>query len=150
MGDVMDRKPSERAVELFAANYNCAQSVFASQTVKDGLTEDQRLAVAAAFGGGIAHQGEICGALSGALMALGEKYKAEVAADPTAARETIYAKGEAMIAAFRAAHGSILCRELAGCLFTTEEGRRWFKQRDVRHTVCTKLVAFGADLAAKA
>jgi C_GCAxxG_C_C family probable redox protein len=143
-------KPSERALELLEAKYNCAQAVFAACATDDGLTEGQRLALSAAFGGGAAKQGEICGALSGALMALGEMRSAVLAADPAAGRDAVIAQGKEMIAAFRAAHGSILCRELTGCLLYTEEGQRSFNEQDLRHKVCAKLVAFAADQAVAA
>ncbi len=143
----MYTKPSERALELFEAKYNCAQSVFAACATDEGLTEAQRLAISAAFGGGVAKQGEICGALIGALMALGEMRGAVLAADPAAGRDAVCAKAKEMIAAFRAAHGTILCRELTGCLLNTEEGLRCFNERDVAHKVCAKLVAFATDQA---
>ncbi len=147
----MYSKPSERALELLNNKYNCAQSVFAACVTDTGLTEAQRLALGAAFGGGVVGQGEICGALTGALMALGEMHSAAIAADPAAGHDdpavhnAVHAKAEELIAAFRAAHGSILCRELTGCLLRTEDGQRAFKERDVHHTVCAKLVAFATD-----
>ena len=64
----MDRL--ERVLQLFYENYNCAQSVFAACASDEGLTEAERLALASAFGGGVAGQGESCGALTGALMGL--------------------------------------------------------------------------------
>ena len=146
----MYAKPSERALELLEAKYNCAQSVFAACATDDGLSEAQRLAISAAFGGGVAKQGEICGALIGALMALGEMRSAVLAADPAAGGDAVVAQAKEIIAAFRAAHGSILCRELTGCLLDTEEGLRSFKERDVIHTVCAKLVAFATDQAVAA
>ncbi len=153
----MYTKPSERALELLDEKYNCAQSVFAACATDAGLTEAQRLALAAAFGGGVVGQGEICGALTGALMALGEMHSAVIAADPAAGHDdpaaghnAVHAKAKELIAAFRAAHGSILCRELTGCLLHTEEGQRSFKERDVHHTVCAKLVAFATDRAVAA
>ena len=146
----MYTKPSARALELLEAKYNCAQAVFAACATDEGLTEAQRLALSAAFGGGVAKQGEICGALNGALMALGEMRSAVLAADPAAGRDAVNAQAKEMIAAFRAEHGSILCRELTGCLLCTEEGQRSFKERDVTHTVCAKLVTFATDQAVAA
>jgi C_GCAxxG_C_C family probable redox protein len=139
------KKPSQRALELFAENYNCAQSVFAACASEKSLAEAGRLAVAAAFGGGLARQGEVCGALTGALMALGEKQSAALASDPVAARDAVYAQASELISAFLAAHGSILCRELTGCPLYTEEGRRDFKEKDIHNQLCTKLVTFAAE-----
>lgn len=145
----MGLKPSERALKLFAQNCNCAQSVYAALATEPQLTQAQRLAVAAPFGGGVAGQGDICGALTGALLAVGEMHSTAMAANPAAARDAVNRQAGKMIAEFRAAHGSILCRELTGCLLCTEEGKRSFKERNVRAGKCTKLVAFAADLAAQ-
>lgn len=141
----MSNRQSQRAVELFSRNYNCAQSVYAACACGDGLSEAQRLALAAPFGGGIARQGEICGALTGALLALGEAEGKAMAADPVAGRNAIYERARELTEAFRKAHGAILCRELTGCALDTEAGQRSFKERGLHRNLCTKLVAFAAE-----
>jgi C_GCAxxG_C_C family probable redox protein len=147
---IVKKKPSERAQELFAEHCNCAQSVYAASGVGGGMTEEQRLAVAVAFGGGVARKGEVCGALTGALMAQGERAMEKMATDRAAGRDEVYAAAQKLMEEFRTEHGSILCRELTGCRMDTEEGHRDFMERKVRETVCMKLVAFAADRAAKA
>jgi C_GCAxxG_C_C family probable redox protein len=136
---------AERAVELFSQNYNCAQSVYAACATSDGLSEAQRLALAAPFGGGIARQGEVCGALTGALLTLGEAGGEAMAADPVAGRNALYERVKQLTEAFRAAHGSILCRELTGCALDTEAGQHAFKERGLHKNLCTGLVVFAAD-----
>jgi len=138
-------KQAERAVGLFSNSYNCAQSVYAACATGDGLNEAQRLAIAAPFGGGIARQGEVCGALAGALLALGEANGAAMATDPVAARSVLYARVKQLTETFRAAHGSILCRELTGCALDTEAGQRVFKERELHKNLCTGLVVFAAE-----
>jgi C_GCAxxG_C_C family probable redox protein len=145
---VMDRL--KRVLQLFYDKYNCAQSVFAACAEDEGLNEAERLALASAFGGGVAGQGEICGALTGALMALGEARRKEIAADPVSARKAVYEQARQITNAFRAVHGSILCRELTGCALDTEEGHRNFQERDVRKTVCSKLVVFAVNQVSEA
>jgi C_GCAxxG_C_C family probable redox protein len=141
----MSNSNSQRALQLFAQNYNCAQSVYAACAIGEGLEEAQRLALAAPFGGGIARQGEVCGALTGALLALGETQGNAMAADPAAARIALYERARQLTEAFRRAHGAILCRELTGCSLDTEAGQRAFKERGLHQNLCTKLVAFAAD-----
>jgi len=141
----MSTKQSQRALELFSQNYNCAQSVFAACATDDGLDEARRLALAAPFGGGVARQGEICGAITGALLALGEANGAAMVADPVAGRKAVYDQAQKLTEGFRAAHGSILCRELTGCILATEEGQRSFKERNLHQEFCSKLVAFAAE-----
>ena len=63
----------ERAQELRASvnpHYNCAQSVLIPFAEQVGMTVEQAYAVADAFGGGM-RSGNVCGALTGAYMALG-------------------------------------------------------------------------------
>jgi C_GCAxxG_C_C family probable redox protein len=136
-------------VELFSQNYNCAQSVYAACATGVGMSEAQRLALGAPFGGGVARQGEICGALTGALLALGEAEGGTMAADPVAGRNALYARAKQLIEAFREAHGAILCRELTGCSLDTEAGQRSFKERGLHQNLCTKLVAFAAEQVGK-
>ncbi len=144
----MNKKPSERALELFAANFNCAQSVFAAAGAGE-MSEEQRLAVSSAFGGGVASQGEVCGALTGALMALGERNTAMLSADPDHGRKAVGQQAQELIAEFRAAHGSILCHELTGCRVNTEEGKKAYLERYLRRQLCAGLVAFAADWVAQ-
>ena len=141
----MSNRQSQRAVELFSQDYNCAQSVYAASATGNGLTEAQRLALAAPFGGGVARQGELCGALTGALLALGEACGGAMAADPVAGRDALYQQVQQLTSAFRTAHGAILCRELTGCALDTEEGRRSFQERELHQNFCSKLVAFAAE-----
>jgi C_GCAxxG_C_C family probable redox protein len=136
---------TQRAVELFSQKYNCAQSVYAGSATGKGLSEAQRLALAAPFGGGIARQGEVCGALTGALLALGEAAGEAIAADPVAGRNALYERARQLTEVYRKAHGSILCRELMGCSLDTEEGQRVSKERGLHQNLCTKLVVFAAE-----
>ena len=138
---------AERAVELFSKSYNCAQSVYAASAIGE-LSEAQRLTLAAPFGGGIARQGEVCGALTGALLALAEANGKAMAADPVAARAALYARAKQLTEAFRESHGSIICRELTGCALDTEAGQRVFNERGLHQNLCTGLVVFAAEQAA--
>ena len=60
----------EDAVRFHQMGCNCAQSVLAACGKYTGLEQDTALSVAAGFGGGV-RSGEICGAISGAVMAIG-------------------------------------------------------------------------------
>lgn len=60
----------DKAIGYHTAGYNCAQSVLAALGKYTGMTERDALAVSCGFGGGL-RAGEVCGAISGAVMALG-------------------------------------------------------------------------------
>ena len=63
----------EKAEKYFSNNFNCSQAVFTTFAAEMGLDEELALKIATQFGGG-ARKGEMCGAVSGALMVLGLKY----------------------------------------------------------------------------
>ena len=67
-------KKSEKAVEYFRNKFNCSQSVLTVFSNEYGLSENDCLKMACAFGGGMGRQQQTCGAVTGALMALGLKY----------------------------------------------------------------------------
>lgn len=64
----MDRK--EKAIDLNKHKFNCAQSVLCALSDFTDIDEETLLAVAGGFGAGV-NSGEICGAASGAVMAIG-------------------------------------------------------------------------------
>jgi len=53
-----------------AVHYNCAQAVLVPFAAEMGVTEEQAYKMGAHFGSGMRH-GSTCGAVTGALMALG-------------------------------------------------------------------------------
>ena len=137
-----------RAAERFTAGYNCAQSVFCAWAPEFGVDEETAIKTAAAFGGGIARTGNVCGALTGALMALGMKRSpAEASPEIKAAN---YARAQALMAAFSARCGAATCRDLTGCDLATKEGSALFASKNLGRTLCPKLVETGVELVAEA
>jgi C_GCAxxG_C_C family probable redox protein len=106
--------PVELALTRFEAGYNCCQSVFSAFAEGAGLDVETSLRVAGGFGGGMGHLGEVCGALTGAFMALGARYfdpKGDVRAEKTRAAEKVAEAARR----FRATQGDcILCRDILG------------------------------------
>ena len=60
----------EEATKLHESGFNCAQSVLSALRHYTGLEDSAALAVSGGFGGGV-RCGEICGAASAAVMAIG-------------------------------------------------------------------------------
>ena len=139
-------KHSEIAKELFSEGYNCAQAVFAAFAGDYGMDRAQALRLASSFGGGMGGMREVCGAVSGMLMAAGLIFGYD-AADDRAAKSAHYARIRALADAFRAENGSIICRELltgAGVRVQTEPSERtaqYYKKRP-----CPELVARAAEI----
>lgn len=102
---------SEKAVLLFEQGCNCAQAVFTAFADLCGLDEAAALRLSSSFGGGVARQREVCGAVSGMCMVAGALYGYDDVTDQTIKMEH-YARVRGLCDRFREAYGSIICREL--------------------------------------
>ncbi len=109
---------SERAVARYDQHFNCAQSVFSAFASQLGMDESLMLKMASPFGGGVARRGQVCGALTGGLMALGLAR----GADTPAGKEEAYRLGQDFLQRFEAIHKTILCRDLLGYDISTAAG----------------------------
>lgn len=97
----------ERAVEYHNNGCNCAQSVLCALSDYTGLDEQAAKCISAGFGGG-ARCGELCGAITGGIMALGlASNNANGAPSGSVATLTIE-----LTKTFRAEHGCVLCQDL--------------------------------------
>ncbi len=104
---------SERAEALFKSGYNCSQSVFAAYADIFGIDTETALKISAGLGGGCGRQRELCGAVSGAVLAIGMKYGATDGAD-TEGKKLCYEKVREFSDEFRKTNPSIVCKELLG------------------------------------
>ncbi len=100
-----------KAAELFLAGYNCAQAVAVAFCDVTGLTESQAAKMASSFGGGMGRMREVCGAVSGMLLVLGQLYGYDTPGDD-ASKKRLYQEVQALAGKFREENGSIICREI--------------------------------------
>ena len=106
-----DLKNSEKAVSLFTDGYNCAQAVFGAFADDIGFDKATALKIAAPFGGGFGRQREVCGAVSGMLMAFGYLRGYETPETGEIKMEH-YEQTRALCDAFKVLNGSIICRDI--------------------------------------
>ncbi len=143
----------ERAVkrvrELFAQDaYNCstaAMSALLEFTDNDPL---DYLSMAAPFGGGIARAGLTCGALSGAVLALGMIAGPREYRDREN-RETAYRLITPLVEGFRRRMGSALCAEITGVDISTKAGRERFREQNILEEKCIPAVELAVRLGAE-
>jgi C_GCAxxG_C_C family probable redox protein len=103
---------SEIAVEKFnSMEFNCAQAVFLSYSEEYGLDTLLAKKICGAFVGGIANNGEICGAVVGALMLISLKYGQNIEGDISSIEKIIKITNN-YIQKFKKEFGSIICRDL--------------------------------------
>jgi C_GCAxxG_C_C family probable redox protein len=135
----------ERAVACFKEGFNCSQSVIATYGPEFGLDRRSAADVALAFGGGIAHTGQTCGAATGALMVIGLAVARKGLPLPEAKKKA-YALGGEFLARFRALLGSTDCLTLIGCRLDTPEGMKQAVEKGLFRTVCPKLIRAAAEI----
>jgi C_GCAxxG_C_C family probable redox protein len=139
------KNPTQTAQERFAQGFSCSQSVFSAYAAQLGIDDETALKLASPFGGGVAHQGQVCGAVSGALMALG---LARGGATVDKKDET-YRIAEEFVKRFQERHDAILCRELIGIDISTPNGLENAREQNVFHTICSRLVKDATELVAE-
>ncbi|MCL2058429.1 MAG: C-GCAxxG-C-C family protein [Oscillospiraceae bacterium] len=116
--DNENNKPSEKveqAVECFKreGGYNCAQSIFATYSEAFGIDRDMAFKLSCGLGGGMGKTGQACGAVSGAVLALGLKYGRYLPEDRVS-KEHTYSLVQEFEKMFIERNGSIKCDELLG------------------------------------
>lgn len=135
----------DKANELFSKKFHCSQAVFAAFAEELGLTEKQALKIGACFGSGM-RKGEVCGACTGALMALGLKYGQAVEYDMDSRKKTNEVTDRFM-AEFTEENGSYMCKELLGCDLSTQEGIEMALEKKLFTEFCPKMVESATRIA---
>ena len=103
---------SVQAAELFLGSCNCAQAVLAAFNDITGLDIDFAKRISCGFGGGMGRQREVCGAVSGMLMAAGLLYGYTDPGPEDLYKKEHYQLVQDLCGRFREEAGSIICREL--------------------------------------
>ncbi|MBR4953371.1 MAG: C_GCAxxG_C_C family protein [Oscillospiraceae bacterium] len=98
----------EEIIAKFAAGLNCGQCTLTPWAEELGYDYEELLRVAGSFGGGC-FRGDTCGAVIGALIAIGMKYGGTYSEEDSAiVHEKVHAFHDAFIERF----GATSCREL--------------------------------------
>lgn len=127
----------EDAVQIFESGYRCSQAVFAAFSQDFGLSKEQALKIGACFGSGM-RKGEVCGACTGALMALGLKFgENKEKSDEVCNR---------FMDEFKKENGSYICRDLLECDISTPEGVKYAKDNNLFTEFCPKMVESAAKI----
>ena len=125
----MDKK--DMIKELHGQGFNCAQTVLTACEEETGLDRSCGLAIAGGFGGGL-RAGEVCGAVSGAVMALGLCCPHTTPNAPEE-KQRISVLSAEVCKSFRNEFGCLTCRDL-------------LKKYGGRE-MCEKFMEFSAELA---
>jgi len=135
----------EKAEKLFKEKYHCSQAVLGAFAEELGISEEQALKLGGCFGAGMC-KGEVCGACTGALMALGLKYGQSEISDIDS-RIKANTVTEEFLDCFMNENGSYLCKELLGCDLSTQQGREYAINNNLFIDFCPKMVISAVKIA---
>ncbi|GBF33869.1 hypothetical protein DCCM_2980 [Desulfocucumis palustris] len=127
------------AAMMMKDSYLCSQAVFATLGEQCGIERNQALKLSTGFGAGIARRGDICGAVSGAIMAIGLKHGNYEVHDVDA-RDKVFFLAQKLIEGIKARHGCHTCRGLTGIDFTKPEGLKLFEEKGIGEKICIKVI----------
>ncbi|MGA8856117.1 MAG: C-GCAxxG-C-C family protein [Candidatus Bathyarchaeia archaeon] len=135
--------PEEQAKEYFTSGFNCAESVLLALS-KRLLSGDGAGAfipmMATGFGGGMALNGDTCGALSGGIIAIDLVLGRN---QPLQSRDTCYSAVDRLYQDFKKKFGTCKCCELTGVDLKTAEGLNALHDR-IRGERCKPIVEWTA------
>lgn len=124
---------TEKAKELFKLGYNCSQAVLGVFCEELGLDFETSMKISSSFGGGMGRMREVCGTVSGMLMAAGLAYSSGVGSAES--KKNQYEIVQELAGEFKKKNGSIICRELLSGIETSsspipsERTESYYKKR---------------------
>jgi len=134
----------EEANQIFSNNYNCCQAVIAVFAEELGLTKEIALKLGSPFGSG-ACKGELCGAVTGGLMALGLKYGQYIEGDMETKNHMTHLAKQFM-ARFEDRQDSIICKHILGYDLTKEDEREVILEKGLFKSICPKAVETAVNI----
>ncbi len=130
----------QKATDYFRKGFNCSQSVLTVFGTEFGLSEDNCLKIACAFGGGMGRQQQVCGAVTGALMVIGLKYGKALHDDESKKADT-YKKTVEFFEKFKKNNGTVSCKELLqGLDMRNPDEYARIKELGLFDTLCKKYI----------
>lgn len=134
-------RAAQKAKDRFLSGYNCAEAVLLSTLELLGVEGNWAPRVASGFGGGIARTCQVCGAITGALMAAGWVLGRDIAGDDI---DELYAIGASLVDDFMSRFGTSSCRMLIDVDLAVPEERLKALRTGVFADQCTRYVEFCA------
>lgn len=139
---------SDVALASFNQGITCSSAVFSAFSEELGLDDKTAKKIGCGFGAGISRTGNICGAVSGAIMVIGLKYgKAEQGDD--GATEKTRALIRRFIQEFIKKNGSVNCTELLGFNLNNQDEYEAAGREKLFRTKCPELVRDAAVILEK-
>ena len=134
---------AQRSSELFDQGLCCSESVLQAVAESRGIQSEWIPKIATGLCGGISRSGNICGAVSGGVLAIGLCFGRS---QPGQSPEETGRRVRAFLAKCEQRFGSTNCEKLIGCRLDTPEGQEFFKKHNLREK-CAGFTREAAQLA---
>lgn len=119
------------ALKKFKDGYNCAQSVLYHYAERIGIDSNVAIRIATGFGAGMGRMQETCGAITGGIIAINQKYGRNEDEEKEK-QEIAYKKVAFFMSEFEKQNGSCNCQTLLDNIdLRTEEGQKEMKERQL-------------------
>lgn len=123
----------------------CSEAVLLALSEAMGVECEHIPRIATGFAAGIARTGEVCGALSGAVMALGLVHGRDTPTAEPGRRPYWYSRR--LAEAFKEAHGSATCPGILGLDIDDAQDYQRYRDADTWATKCREVIKTATCLA---
>jgi len=134
----------EKALEGFDKGIDCSQAVLAEFAEELGLDKNIALKISSAFGGGM-WNGETCGCVVGALMALGLKYGQTENVDMNKKQKFLSVKSD-FEKRFSQKYGSCICKKILGYDISKSDEMQKIIEENLFEKICCKTVVNACEI----
>jgi C_GCAxxG_C_C family probable redox protein len=135
-----------RAVQYAEKGFLCSEAVLLALSETQNITSKIIPRIATGFGAGISRHGEVCGALSGAVMGLGLRFGRSQVSE-TSQDTSPYQFGQTMVNLFASRAGHVRCRDILDLDIASDEGRKKYREQNLWESKCRELIRIATELA---
>jgi len=118
----------QKGKETFESGLCCAESVLSVIAEEEGIHSDIVPGIASGFCGGISRTCNMCGAVTGGILALNLVYGRKSSEDSA---DQNYFAVQKLLSKFKEEFGSLNCQELLDCDLGTDEGQKIFEDKQL-------------------
>lgn len=141
MNNQSKEQAAEKCLNYFNSDYSCCEAMLLAFSEQLGIDSKLIPRIATPFGGGIHQRRYMCGALTGALMAIGLKHGRNSSLDD---RKPTSVRAGRIVEKFIKQFGSVNCIEVLG--YTSDDLEKVLQNKDqLRADICNPLIKHTAE-----
>ena len=140
------KETAKRAKKFAEKGFLCSEAVLMALGEAQNIKSEIIPRIATGFGAGIGRHGEVCGALSGAVMGLGLRYgRSHVSETPQ--DTSPYQFAQIMVNQFDSRIGHIRCQDILDLDISSDEGVKKYRKQKLWESKCREIIKIATELA---